>query len=112
MKRKILVATTNPGKIAELKSLLGAGIEWVGLSDFKGIAEIEEDGATFTEELEFMKAGAVKVCLKAGTGRNLEHNTQCYCGVFQKNGGRNQNSCNILGSIESYYMFRDQNRVP
>jgi hypothetical protein len=111
MKRKILVATTNPGKIAELKSLLGAGIEWVGLSDFKGIAEIEEDGATFPEKLEFMKVRMVTICLKAGSGRNLGHNTQCYCGVFQKNGGRNQNSCNILGSIKSYHMFRHQNHV-
>jgi hypothetical protein len=63
------------------------------------------------EKLEFVKAGAVKVCLKAGTGRNLGHNTQCYCGVFQKNGDRNQNSCNVLGSIASYYMLSDQNRV-
>jgi XTP/dITP diphosphohydrolase len=63
MKRKILVATTNPGKIAELKSLLGAGIEWVGLSDFKGIAEIEEDGATFTENARKKALGYAK-----GTG--------------------------------------------
>jgi XTP/dITP diphosphohydrolase len=49
MKRKILVATTNPGKIAELMAMLGDNIEWLGLSHFKGVAEIQEDGATFAE---------------------------------------------------------------
>jgi inosine/xanthosine triphosphate pyrophosphatase family protein len=37
MERKILVASTNPGKLAELKSMLGGGVKWVGLSDFEGI---------------------------------------------------------------------------
>ena len=49
MKRKILVATTNPGKIAELRAMLDLDIEWLGLSDFGDIDEIEEDGATFAE---------------------------------------------------------------
>ena len=49
MKRKILVATTNPGKIAELKAMLDIYVELVGLADFEGIAEIEEEGATFAE---------------------------------------------------------------
>jgi XTP/dITP diphosphohydrolase len=49
MKRKILVATTNPGKIAELMAMLGDNIEWLGLSHFKGVAEIQEDGATIAE---------------------------------------------------------------
>ena len=43
--KKILVASTNPGKIAELRAMLGGEVEWVGLSDFSDIAEIEEDGA-------------------------------------------------------------------
>ena len=46
---KILVASTNPGKLKELREMLGSDIEWVGLSDFPGIAEIEEDGKTFEE---------------------------------------------------------------
>lgn len=46
---KILVASTNPGKVAELRAMLDADVEWVGLSDFGGIGEIEEDGATFAE---------------------------------------------------------------
>jgi len=53
------------------------------------------------EKLDFIKAGAVMVCLEAGTGRSLGHNIQCFYGVFQKNGGRNPNFCNVLGSIAS-----------
>jgi XTP/dITP diphosphohydrolase len=47
--KKILVATTNPGKIAELKTMLTLDVELLGLSDFDNIAEVEEDGLTFAE---------------------------------------------------------------
>jgi len=47
--KKILIATTNPGKIAELSAMLDADVSWVNLSDFKGIGEIKEDGQTFAE---------------------------------------------------------------
>jgi len=46
---KILVASTNPGKIAELRAMLDADVQWLDLSDFPDIAEIEEDGLTFAE---------------------------------------------------------------
>ena len=52
MKRRILVATTNPGKLAELSELLGAvngQIEWVSLKDYPNITEVVEDGNTFAE---------------------------------------------------------------
>ena len=48
-KRKILVATTNPGKIAELRAMLGTDLEWLSLADFGEMPEIVEDGATFAE---------------------------------------------------------------
>ena len=48
-KRVILVATTNPGKIRELRAMLDADVQWKGLSDFPGLEEVEEDGATFAE---------------------------------------------------------------
>ena len=48
-KRPILAATTNPGKIAELKACFGGGIEWLSLSDFGDLPEIVEDGDTFAE---------------------------------------------------------------
>ena len=47
--KKILIATTNPGKIAELSAMLDADVQWVNLSDFKGIGEIKEDGQSFAE---------------------------------------------------------------
>lgn len=49
MERKILVATTNIGKIAELKAMLGLDTQWLDLSYYPEIEEIEEDGQTFIE---------------------------------------------------------------
>jgi XTP/dITP diphosphohydrolase len=60
-RKKILVATTNPGKIAELRALLGADVQWLSLSDFDKIAEIEEDGATFAENARKKALGYAKV---------------------------------------------------
>ena len=47
--RVILVATTNPGKVRELRALLGEQVEWKSLADFPGVGEVQEDGATFAE---------------------------------------------------------------
>jgi XTP/dITP diphosphohydrolase len=49
MKRKIVVATTNTGKIAELSAMLDADVEWLSLGDFGDIQEVPEDGDTFAE---------------------------------------------------------------
>lgn len=46
---KILVATTNPGKLAELSAMLVFDIEWLSLADFPDIKEVVEDGTTFAE---------------------------------------------------------------
>jgi len=59
--RKILVATTNPGKIAELRAMLDFDVEWLGLSDFSDIAEIKEDGSTFAENARKKAIGYAKV---------------------------------------------------
>jgi len=61
MKRSILVATTNPGKIAELRAMLDADVQWLDLSDFPDIAEIEEDGLTFVENARKKAIGYAKV---------------------------------------------------
>jgi len=45
----ILVATTNPGKVRELRALLGDQVRWKSLADFPGVEEVTEDGATFAE---------------------------------------------------------------
>jgi len=47
--RLILVATTNPGKVRELRAMLGEEVRWKSLADFPGIEEVREDGATFAE---------------------------------------------------------------
>jgi XTP/dITP diphosphohydrolase len=59
-KRKILVATTNPGKVAELRAMLDIDVELVGLSDFDDIAEVEEEGETFAENARKKAVGYAK----------------------------------------------------
>jgi XTP/dITP diphosphohydrolase len=47
---RLLIATTNPGKLREIKGILaGAPVTLVTLEDFPGVAEPEETGATFGE---------------------------------------------------------------
>ncbi len=60
IKRKILVATTNPGKIAEIKAILDANIEWVRLSDFANVSKVKEAGATFAENARKKAVGYAK----------------------------------------------------
>ena len=59
-KRKILVATANPGKIAEIKAMLGTDVRWLGLADLNKTIEIEEDGSTFAENARKKAAGYAK----------------------------------------------------
>jgi XTP/dITP diphosphohydrolase len=54
---KIVLATRNPGKIAEPRRIL-AGFDIVGLEEFPSIGEIAETGVTF-EENALLKAHAV-----------------------------------------------------
>ena len=49
MKRRIVVASTNPGKMAELQVMLDADMKWLSLADFGGIEKVIEDGQTFAE---------------------------------------------------------------
>jgi XTP/dITP diphosphohydrolase len=57
---KILVATTNPGKIVELRAMLDLDVGLLGLTDFPGITEIEEDGETFAENARKKALGYAK----------------------------------------------------
>ncbi|MBN1508107.1 MAG: XTP/dITP diphosphatase [Sedimentisphaerales bacterium] len=47
--KNMLVATTNPGKVRELRAMLGGDVEWKSLADLPGVGEVKEDGATFAE---------------------------------------------------------------
>ena len=59
-RRRILVATTNPGKIAEIRAMLGGDVRWLSLADVQKIAEIAEDGATFAENARKKALGYAK----------------------------------------------------
>lgn len=49
MKQRIVVATRNRGKVAELVRMLGdlSGVELVSVADFPDVPDVVEDGATF-----------------------------------------------------------------
>lgn len=48
--RRLVVATTNPGKLKEIESILAPlGLEIVSAGTYQGLPEIEEDGETFEE---------------------------------------------------------------
>jgi XTP/dITP diphosphohydrolase len=48
--RKLLIATTNPGKLREIRGILSdAPVELVSLEDFPAIAAPDEPGQTFAE---------------------------------------------------------------
>ncbi len=50
LKKNLVLATRNAGKIKELEALLsGLGFRVLGLGDFPQVGEIEETGATFAE---------------------------------------------------------------
>lgn len=58
-KTRVVLATRNKGKIAELHALLAdLGVDVLGLGDFPEIGEIPETGATFLENAR-LKAQAV-----------------------------------------------------
>jgi XTP/dITP diphosphohydrolase len=54
---KLLIGTTNPGKITELGELLGGlPLEILGLGDLGDFVEVEETGSTFTENASLKAA--------------------------------------------------------
>ncbi len=60
MKRKILIASGNAGKVAELSAMLDADAEWICLSEFDNILEVEEDGQSFAENAQKKALGYAK----------------------------------------------------
>jgi XTP/dITP diphosphohydrolase len=57
---KILVATTNLGKLKEISQMLVFDIEWLSLADFPNVEEIKEDGKTFAENARKKALGYAK----------------------------------------------------
>ncbi len=67
MPREILIATTNPGKLREIRALLeGAPVRLLTLDDFPPAEEPEETGRTF-EENAVLKARAYARATGAAT---------------------------------------------
>jgi XTP/dITP diphosphohydrolase len=60
MKRKLLIATSNAGKFAELSAMLDESVGWVSLRDFQNIEPVIEDGKTFTENARKKALGYAK----------------------------------------------------
>jgi XTP/dITP diphosphohydrolase len=59
MTARVVLATRNAGKVAELRRILaGLDVELVGVTDLPGVPEVEETGATFAENA-LLKARAV-----------------------------------------------------
>ena len=52
MNKTILVATTNPGKMAELSAMLDLDIDWLSLADFPHAPDVTEDGQTFDQNAQ------------------------------------------------------------
>lgn len=85
---RLLFATTNKGKLAELRHLLGEGAQVLSLADFPGISEPVEDGETFEENarkkaLAYAKATGVwaladdsGLCVDALGGRPGVHSAR------------------------------------
>ncbi len=48
-KTKILVATTNPGKMAELSAMLDLDVDWLSLANFPDTPDVAEDGLAFED---------------------------------------------------------------
>lgn len=57
---KIVLATTNPGKLKEISGMLALDIDWLSLADFPDIKEIKEDGRTFAENARKKATGYAK----------------------------------------------------
>ena len=49
---RLLFATTNAGKLGELRGLVGEALEVLSLADFPGVGESPEDGDTFAANAE------------------------------------------------------------
>lgn len=58
MPKKLLIATNNAGKVAELVAMLDdVPLDIVGLDHFAGVIEVEENGETFDENARLKAVG-------------------------------------------------------
>ena len=58
LRKQLLIATGNAGKLSEYRRLLAdSSIEVIGLHEFENIAEVEESGASFDENARLKAIG-------------------------------------------------------
>lgn len=78
VKRQLLVASSNPGKVREIRALLPANITIVGLEDL-GLTSPEETGATFREnaDLKALAAATASGMLTLADDSGLEVAALC-----------------------------------
>jgi XTP/dITP diphosphohydrolase len=55
--QQIVISTTNPGKIAEIRATIGEIVQWLNLADFPGMSPVEETGDTFAENARIKALG-------------------------------------------------------
>ena len=61
MSTKLLIATNNNGKVAELQDLLSdIPVQLISLADFMNIIEVEETGTSFAENAQLKASGYAK----------------------------------------------------
>lgn len=107
MKKRIVFATGNAGKLREIKEILGdLELEIVSMKDAGIQAEIEEDGSTY-EENALIKARAVAALAEAGdivmaddSGLEIDY-LNCEPGIY---------SARYLGEDTSY-RIKNQNLI-
>jgi XTP/dITP diphosphohydrolase len=65
LRKQLLVATGNAGKLSEYRRLLAdSNIEVIGLHEFENIAEVEESGASFDENARLKAIGYARQTAK------------------------------------------------
>jgi XTP/dITP diphosphohydrolase len=55
--KQIVISTTNRGKIAELRVVLGEIVSWLSFVDFPDVKSVEETGRTFAENARIKALG-------------------------------------------------------
>lgn len=97
MKQRLLIATSNPGKLREVHQILGAAsLEVLTLEDFPAIEPIAETGATFAEN------ASLKACGYARQAKVLTLADDSGLEVEALSGAPGVKSARFIGEAASY----------
>lgn len=117
--RELVIATTNQGKLREIKELLkGMDIRVTSLADYPGAPKVEEDGRTFAQNA-LKKAATIalytnKLTLGEDSGievRALNNAPGIYSARFSgKNANDKKNNAKLLRELKNVPMKKRQAR--